>query len=52
MNKITVTALEKRFSRKTGKISALARKVFLLLKKNGFSADIYLVSDASMKKLT
>ncbi len=51
MNKISVFAVEKKYIRETKKISALSRKIFLLLNKNGYSADIYLVSDATMKKI-
>jgi probable rRNA maturation factor len=51
MNRITVTALEKRFSRKTERISVLVRKVFLLLGKDGLGIEIYLISNVVMRKI-
>ena len=51
MNRITVIDLDKKYNREAKKISALSRKIFLLLKKDGFSADIYLVGNSLMRKL-
>lgn len=51
MNKVSVTTTDKKFSRDVKKISALARKVFLLLKKDNFSADIYLVSNSKIRSV-
>jgi len=51
MNKVAVLPLDKKYKSDVKKISALARKVFLLLKKNNLAADIYLVGNWTMRKL-
>lgn len=51
MNRIAVTALDKKFGPEAKKISALARKFFLAFKKSGLAADIYLVGNRTMRKL-
>jgi probable rRNA maturation factor len=51
VNKISVFAVQKKYILEIRKISALARKIFLLLGKNGYSADIYLIGDLEMKRI-
>lgn len=51
MNKVAVLSLDKKYKSDAKKISALARKVFLLLKKNNLAADIYLIGNRTMRKL-
>ena len=51
MNKIEITPLNKGYKSEIRKISALARKIFLLLKKDGYSADIYLADNQTMRKI-
>lgn len=51
MNKITVTALDRKFNCYVKPISAIARKIFLLLKKNGYSFDICLVGNSVIRKI-
>ena len=51
MNKIIVSSLDKKFKPEAKKISAKVRKIFLLLKRDGYSADIYLAGDKIMRKL-
>ena len=51
MNKITVTALDRKFNCYVKPISAIARKIFLLLKKNGYSFDVYLVGNSVIRKI-
>ncbi len=51
MNKISVIVANKKFNSDKKNISAVARRVFLLLKKDGYRVDFYLVDDDFIKKL-
>jgi probable rRNA maturation factor len=51
MNKISVFSTQRKFDADIKEVSAIARRVFLLLKKDGFSADFYLVNNIEMRKL-
>ncbi len=51
MNKISVFATNKKFNFDKKNVSAIARRVFLLLKKDGYKVDFYLVGDNFIKKI-
>jgi len=51
VNKIFVYFSQKKFEKEAKRIFSLAQKIFLLLKKNGLSVEIFLVSDFEIKKI-